>query len=196
MIDAFARHGHVVERVRPGDDAAAEPGVHSDEAARRVRGGDRFAQGRHRQAHAGEDVEADGQGCQAVPALPDEPEELAAVHTGHTAGHVPAAQVHLHAVRERAGRPVRQRALQRFHTERHTQVQAGHQAVQGGQGEDVRRELALQAQPDQAQSGVQPHAERAEGGVPPSPVRRRQVQDNQERRRRLLAAEFRNEVSA
>lgn len=96
-IDAFARHD-VIEH-QPSD-AAAEPGVHTDEAARRLRGGHRVAEGVYRQAHAGEDVEADGQGGQAVPALQDEPEELAAVHSGHIAGHVPAAQVHLHAVRE------------------------------------------------------------------------------------------------
>lgn len=74
-------------------------------------------------------------------------------------------------------------------------MQTGHQAVQGGQGENVRRELSLQTQPDQAEPGVQPHAQRTQSRVPQSQVCWRQIPDNQERRRRLLAVEFWIKVS-
>lgn len=104
-------------------------------------------------------MEAHGQGGQTMPALQNEPEKLAAIHTGHTARHLSAAQVYIHAVRERPGRAVQQRALQRVHIERHTQMQAGHQVVQRGQGENVRRKLALPEKFDQTQSGVQSYAE-------------------------------------
>lgn len=79
-------------------DAAPEPSVDTDEVARRVCGGHHIPKGVNRQAHVGEDVEADGQSRQTVSTFQDEPEELSAVHTRHTAGHLSASQVHIHAV--------------------------------------------------------------------------------------------------
>jgi len=130
----FARHD-VVEHEPNGP--AQEPRVHTDETARRVRGSHNLAEVVHRQAYAGKDLETDGQSGQAMSTFQDESEELAAVHTRHTAGHLSAAQVHIHAVRERPLRIVQQRAFQRVHIERDTQVQTSHQTVQRRQGEDV-----------------------------------------------------------
>lgn len=88
-------------------------------------------------------METDGQGGQIVSTFQNEPEELAAVHTRHTAGHLSATTVHIHTVRERPGRTVRQRAFQRVHIERDSEMQTGYQVVQRRQGENVRREFAL-----------------------------------------------------
>lgn len=131
----------------------------------------------HRQEDAGEDVEADGQGGQAVPAAQNESEELAAVHTGHPAGHVPAPEVDLLKKRGPDAPAPCQRALQRLHQQSDAQVQAGHQALQGGQGEDVRRELPLPSQSHQAQPGLLAHAQRAEGHLPQRCLCRRSVSD-------------------
>lgn len=42
----------------------------------------------------------------------------------------------------------------------------GDQAFQGRQGEDVRGVIAVPPEPDQAQPGVQPHAERDQSHLP------------------------------
>lgn len=122
-IDVLSRH-NVIER--EPHHTAEEPGVDTDETARCVRRGDHVAKGGHRQAHVGEDVEIDGQGGKTVSTFQNESEELAAVHTRHTAGHLSAATVHIHAVRERPGRTVCQRTFQCVHIERDPKMQTGH----------------------------------------------------------------------
>jgi len=74
-------------------------------------------------------VEADGQGGQIVSTFQDEPEELPAVHTRHTARHLSTAQVHIHPVRKRPVRTVQQRTLQCLYIECHTKMQTSHQVV-------------------------------------------------------------------
>lgn len=99
-------------------------------------------------------MEADGQGGEALPAPEDEPEELAPLHPGHPAGHVSETEADLLEVRGQYGAVAQQRALQHIHNKPDAEVQAGDQAVQGGQGKDVRRELALQEELDKAQFSV------------------------------------------
>lgn len=101
----FAQH-YVIEH-KPND-TTEEPGVDTDETARRVRRSHNFAEVVHRQAHAGEDMETYGQSGKTVSTFQDEPEEFAAVHTRHTAGYLPTSQVHIHSVRERPIRAVQQ----------------------------------------------------------------------------------------
>lgn len=74
-------------------------------------------------------------------------------------------------------------------------MQAGHQAVQGGQGEDVRRELALSPQSDQTEFGLLTHAQRAESYISQRRLCGRPVPDHQGRRRRLLEKQFWQQVS-
>jgi len=93
----FARK-HVIEH--ESNDPAQEPGFYTDETARGVRGGHNLAEGVHRQAYAGENLETDGQSGEAVPTFQDESEKLAAFHTRHTARYLSEAQVHIHTVRE------------------------------------------------------------------------------------------------
>lgn len=65
-----------------------------------------------RAADTRENVEADGQGGEAVPAGQDEPQELAALHPGHPSRHLPTPAPRLREVRARPARPQRQRVLQ------------------------------------------------------------------------------------
>ena len=74
-------------------------------------------------------------------------------------------------------------------------MQAGDQAVQGWQGQDVRRVVTLPAQPDQAEPGVQPHAERAQGHLPERHLRGGKLSDHQERRGGVLEELVRREVN-
>jgi len=83
-------------------------------------------------------VEDDGPGGEIVPAATDEPQELAAVHTGHPAGHLPAPEGHLQCVRGPYARLGWQRILPGLPGEPDDQVPEVHQAVQGQQRSDVR----------------------------------------------------------
>ena len=89
---AAVKHGHQhTQHCLPDIAAPRGPVVHGGPAE----AGDQPADDR-------EDVEADGQGCQAVPEPQAEPEKQPALHTGHPARHVPAPQAHL--LEARAGR--------------------------------------------------------------------------------------------
>lgn len=135
---------------RPEQARSAQEPLHDIlQAAGRVHGRVRPPEVRDRQEDPGQDMEAHGQGGETVPAPEDEPEELAAVHPGHPPRHLPAAEAHLLEVRGQNGGAALERTLQHIHSEPDAEVQAGDETVQGGQGEDVRRELALQAQPDE-----------------------------------------------
>ena len=140
-------------------------------------------------------METDGQGGQDVPAPADEPQELPTVHPGHFARHLPAAAAHQQQIRGEHGGAEQRGVLQGVHREPDAQVQAGHQALQGGPREDVRRELALQAQPHQAQPGLQSHAQRTQGPLPRRHLRRGPVPHHQERRSRLLEELLRRKVN-
>lgn len=67
------------------------------------------------QANAGQDLEADGQGRQALSASANEPEELAAVYPRHFAGHVSTVEADLQQIRGPHALAARQRALLRVH---------------------------------------------------------------------------------
>jgi len=54
-----------------------------------------------------------------LPAPAHEPQELAAVHPRHPAGHVSAAAAHLQQVRGPDAGPAQQRALLRLHQQPH-----------------------------------------------------------------------------
>ena len=82
-------------------------------------------------------MEAHGQSGQTVPTATHEPEEFAAFHPRHPAGHVPTSSCDLLEARERDGAAERQRVFPRVHLELEPKVQTDHQTVQGGQGEDV-----------------------------------------------------------
>ncbi len=49
----------------------------------------------------------------------------------------------------------------------------GHQTLQRRKGEDVRGIISASTKPDQAQSRVQPHAQRGQGRLPQRLLRRR-----------------------
>lgn len=72
----------------------------------------------------------------------------------------------------------------------------GDQAFQGREGEDVRGVVALPPQPDQAEPGLQPHAQRNQGHLSQRDLRRRELPHHQERRRRVLEDLVRRQVSA
>lgn len=56
-------------------------------------------------------MEVDGQGGEAVPTPEDEPEELAALHPGHSAGYVPEVEADLFQVRGQHDELAHQRAF-------------------------------------------------------------------------------------
>ena len=76
-------------------------------------------------------MENDGSGGQTLPAATNEPQELAALHTGHTAGHLPASEGYLRRLRGPHAGPGRQRVLSRLPRKPDDQVPEVHQAVQG-----------------------------------------------------------------
>lgn len=75
-----------------------------------------------RQTHARQDMEADGQSRQALPASADEFKKFAAIHTGHIAGHLSAAPSDIQQVRGPDAGSAQQRALLRVHKQSHEKV--------------------------------------------------------------------------
>lgn len=84
----FARHN--VFKHKPNGTTEKHV-VDSDEVTRHVCGGHHSVEGRHRQTHVGENLEAHGQSGETVSTFENESKKLTAVHTRHTSGHLPAA---------------------------------------------------------------------------------------------------------
>lgn len=90
---------------------------------------------------------------------------LSFFHPRHSAGHLPASTAYLSQLRGQTAHSERQRVFSRLPGESAEEVQAGDQAVQGGQRVDLRRKEPLPTQSHQAESGVQSYAERTKGDL-------------------------------
>ena len=126
----------------------------------------------HRQEDYREGVEDDGQGGQPVREPSPQPEEQPPVHPGHPPRHLPAPARGLQALRGERDLPERERVLQDLHGEPNEQVQADGPAVQGLQGEDIRRDELGAAESHEALSHFLSHVGGAEGLVPQWGLRR------------------------